>query len=107
MKHLGWLVALVLFMPPCPRRVIHRPVQSTAVQHRIDGDIDRLAFPKSSAFYLLTPKGIPLTDYAVVFEMKPLDLFIGFNKNTNNGLINALQTALDTMKFRGKDEDSV
>lgn len=74
-----------------------------AVDKLIKGDIDLLAFPKSPTFYEMLRQGMDPNQFKAVHDMKSMDLYFAFNRNTDDALIHGLQQALDLLKKRGPD----
>ncbi|MDC0336217.1 ABC transporter substrate-binding protein [Pseudodesulfovibrio sp.] len=76
--------------------------RNTKVEHAIYqlalDEVDLLAFAKTPAFYLMQHEGLDPDEYAMVFEMRTVDLYLAFNKATDDELIRAFQMELDTLK---------
>lgn len=73
----------------------------------INNRIDALAFNIPSALYNLKLLGENPEDYEVVYVLKDLEIFYGFNKSISNTVIDSLQSAMDQVKKSGKYDQIV
>lgn len=69
-------------------------------------EVDLFAFPQSPAYHVMLREGIDPKKYEMVFEFQVVELYIGFNNNTDDVLIEQFQTTLDAMKKLNADGKS-
>jgi len=72
-----------------------------AIRMLHSGQIDLLAFPKSSALYGMLQIGIDPNDYEMVLEFRDVDMYYAFYPLTDDIEILKIQTALDDLKKNG------
>jgi len=72
-----------------------------AIHLLVENKIDLFSFAKTPVFYSMLQKRINPDDYQMVLELRTVDLFIAFNKATDDELIHKLQAALDELKTIG------
>lgn len=82
-------------------RFIRREKIEDIVDLLVNDKIDLLAFTQTPTFHILLQKGIDPSLYEMALELRTVDLYIAFNKSTDDTLIHKLQNALDTMKKPG------
>jgi len=87
-------------------RLVRKQRVSEAMDLLITDKVDLLAYTLTPTLYSLQLKGIDPTDYEMALEMRTVDLYIAFNKTTEDALINKLQTAFETMKKPNSDGES-
>lgn len=74
-----------------------------AIRALVDEKVDMLAFAQSPTFYTMLQEGVDPNDFELVYEMRTVDLYIAFNKATDDALIAKLQTALEKLKTNKKN----
>lgn len=63
-----------------------------------EGRVDVIVQALDATHGMMSGEGLAKDDYEVVYRLKPLTIYFGFNKETDDGLIDRLQTALDELK---------
>lgn len=72
-------------------KAIRLTVNHEAIAQLVEGKIDLLVFPKSSAFYLMLEKNVNPNAYEMVLDLKAVELSIGFNRATEDAFIEKLE----------------
>jgi polar amino acid transport system substrate-binding protein len=63
-----------------------------------EGRVDLIVQAIGASNRLMGDEGMAKDDYTVVYRFEPLQIYFGFNKSTDDGLIRRLQSALDRFK---------
>lgn len=88
-------------------QVVSSPGTEDAVRLLEEDKVDMLCFAISPAFHVMLLSGIDPHKYEILLELKTMDLYIAFNKETDDAIINALQSALEEIRHPGPDGVSV
>ncbi|WP_371388198.1 substrate-binding periplasmic protein [Pseudodesulfovibrio karagichevae] len=63
-----------------------------------EGRVDVIVQAIGASIRLMGDEGMPAENFRVVYRFEPLQIYFGFNKSTDDGLIRRLQSALDRFK---------
>lgn len=78
--------------------LIRTAASSDGVRMLDNGSVDLFAFAKTPAFYVMMQQGMDPKKYEMVYEMRTAELYIAFNRETDDAVIAGLQRALDDLK---------
>lgn len=81
-----------------PEQLDRSNTASKAVERLATGKVDMLSFAQTPTFYTMVNNDINPNDYEMIHELTTLDLYIAFNKETDDQLIHKLQRTLDELR---------
>lgn len=86
--------------------MVRNPQATEAVKALDEDRAQLLCFAISPTFHVMMMNGIDPTQYQLVHEIRNTELYIAFNKETDDTVIQALQSALDTLREPKSDGKS-